>query len=83
MITAGGYRIKAIVAVWQEDKAIDPNGKLHVLSPCGYCRQFMLNINEDNLETDVILGRDKVVKLKDLLPYYEWSEPLDRPSGQP
>lgn len=83
MITAGGYRIKAIVAVWQEDKAIDPNGKLHVLSPCGYCRQFMLDINEDNLETDVILGRDKIVKLKDLLPYHEWSEPLDRPSGQP
>ena len=83
MITAGEYRIKAIVAVWQEDKMIDPNGKLHVLSPCGYCRQFMRDINEDNLEADVILSRDKVVKLKDLLPYYEWSQPLDRPSGQP
>jgi cytidine deaminase len=83
MITAGEYRIEAIVAVWQEDKAIDPNGELHVLSPCGYCRQFMRDVNEDNLETDVILGRDKVAKLKDLLPYYEWSEPADRPSGQP
>jgi cytidine deaminase len=83
MITAGEYRIQATVAVWQEDEAINPNGKLHVLPPCGYCRQFMRDINEANLETDIILGRDKVVKLKDLLPYYEWPEPLDRPSGQP
>jgi cytidine deaminase len=80
MITAGEYRVKTIVAVWREDKAIDPNGKLHVLSPCGYCRQFMRDINEDNLETDVILSRDEAVKLKDLLPYHEWPEPLDRPS---
>jgi cytidine deaminase len=74
MITAGEYRIKTIVAVWQEDKAIDPNGKLYVVSPCGCCRQFMRDINEDNLETDVILDRDKVVKLKDLLPYHDWPE---------
>jgi cytidine deaminase len=72
MITAGEYSIKTIVAVWQEDKTIDPSGKLFILSPCGYCRQFMRDINEDNLETDVILDRDKVVKLKDLLPYNEW-----------
>lgn len=74
MITAGEYRIRTIVAVWQEDKAIDPNGKLYILPPCGYCRQFMRDINEDNLQTDVILDRDKVVKLKDLLPYHEWPE---------
>jgi cytidine deaminase len=74
MITAGEYHIKTIVAVWQEDKAIDPNGKLYILAPCGYCRQFMQNINEDNLETDVILDWDKIVKLKDLLPYYDWPE---------
>jgi cytidine deaminase len=80
LITAGEYRVKTIVAVWREDKAIDPNGKLHVLSPCGYCRQFMRDINEDNLETDVILGWDEAVKLKDLLPHHEWPEPLDRSS---
>jgi cytidine deaminase len=45
MITAGEYRVKTIVAVWREDKAIDSHGKLHVLSPCGYCRQFMRDIN--------------------------------------
>jgi len=74
MITAGEYGIKTIVAVWQEDKAIDPNGKVYILSPCGYCRQFMRDINAGNLGTNVILDRDKVVKLKDLLPYHEWPE---------
>lgn len=83
MITAGEYRVKTIVAVWREDKAIDPNGKLYVLSPCGYCRQFMPDINGGNLETDVILGRDKVVKLKDLLPYHEWPEQFDRQLSPP
>ena len=53
----GEYRIRSIVAVWQEDEVIDPNGKLHVLPRCGYCRQFMRDINEDNLETDVVLDR--------------------------
>jgi hypothetical protein len=35
---------------------------------------------EGNLETEVILGRDTVVKTKELLPYYEWPEPLDPPA---
>ena len=74
MITAGEYRINTIVAVWQEDKAIDPNSELCILAPCGYCRQFMRDISEDNLETDVILDRDKIVKLKHLLPYHDWPE---------
>lgn len=68
MITAGEYNVKTIVAVWQEDKDIDPDGELFILAPCGYCRQFMRDVNEANLEANVILGRDKVVKLKDLLP---------------
>src|SRR5438552_9154224 len=70
MATAGEYRIKTIVAVWKEDEAIDPNSVLHVLPPCGLCRQFMRDIDEGNLETDVILGRNKVAKLKALLPYH-------------
>jgi cytidine deaminase len=71
MITAGEYNVKTIVAVWQEDKDIDPDGELLILAPCGYCRQFMRDVNEANLEANVILGRDKVVKLKDLLPHHE------------
>ena len=29
-----------------------------------------------NLETDVVLGADETRKLKDLLPYHAWPEPL-------
>ena len=76
MITAGKYSIKTIVAVWQKDKEIDPEGELYILPPCGYCRQFMRDVNEANLEANVILDRDKVIKLKDLLPHHEWSNPL-------
>ena len=67
MITAGEYRIKSIVAVWKDEK-----GEVYILAPCGRCREFMYQTNKENLDTDVLLGRDKVVKLKDLLPYYDW-----------
>lgn len=66
MITAGEYKIDKLVGVWK-----DKNGTVHVLPPCGRCREFMRAINSDNLETDIIL-KDKVVKLKELLPYHSW-----------
>ena len=71
MVTAEEYRIEKFVAVWKDD-----NGVAYVLSPCGRCREFIRQVDEDNLDTDVILGRGKVSKLKDLLPSHEWSEPL-------
>lgn len=72
MVTAQEYKIKEIVAVWRDER----DGRLYVLPPCGHCRQFMRDVDEANLETEVILGNDKSVKLKDLLPYHEWPEPL-------
>ena|SRR5258708_4462149 len=66
MITAGEYRIEKIVAVWK-----DENGTC-ILSPCGRCREFMRQIDAANLETEVILDRDKVMRLADLLPYHDW-----------
>ncbi|HEY7032409.1 MAG TPA: cytidine deaminase [Thermomicrobiales bacterium] len=74
MVTGGEYRIARIVAVWRDDR----DGKLYVLPPCGRCREFIRQIDEANLETDVLLGKNKVLKLKDLLPYHEWPEPLER-----
>ncbi len=68
MITDGEYKIKKIVGVWK-----DETGAIFVPPPCGNCRQFMREIDESNLEnTEVILGKDKSVLLKDLLPYYDW-----------
>jgi cytidine deaminase len=66
MITAGEYRIKKIVAVWRDDK------KTCILSPCGRCREFMRQIDEKNLETEIIMERDKVLSLRELLPYANW-----------
>lgn len=71
MVTAGEYRIDRIVAVWKND-----SGVTFVLPPCGRCREFIRQIDDGNLETEVILGRDKVATLKELLPYYEWPDPL-------
>ena len=64
MITDGQSRIRAIVATWK-----DETGATFVIAPCGNCRQFMLDIDESNLDCDVILDKGRVVKLRELLPY--------------
>jgi cytidine deaminase len=67
MVTAGELEIGTIVAVWK-----DAGGVAVVVPPCGRCREFMRQVSESNLETDVVLARDQVVKLKELLPYHAW-----------
>jgi cytidine deaminase len=69
MVTAGEFRIARIVAVWKNAQDGDA---LHVVSPCGRCREFMSQIDPGNLEALVILARDKVERLADLLPYHTW-----------
>jgi cytidine deaminase len=66
MVTAGESKIKKIVAV-RKDK-----DDTYVLSPCGRCREFIYQIDENNLNTSVILAEDKTAVLKELLPYYNW-----------
>jgi len=60
------YLIKKIVAVWKNEK-----NEIHVLHPCGRCREFMRQIDKDNMETEVILGKNRSAKLKELLPYQD------------
>ena len=50
MVTAREYRVKRIVAVWRDEA-----GKLHVLPPCGGCREFLRQIDDGNLDTEVVL----------------------------
>jgi cytidine deaminase len=71
MVTAGEYRIARIVAVWR-----DGDGDLYVLPPCGRCREFLRQIDPANLDTEVVLGPEKAVPLRELLPAWEWPEPL-------
>lgn len=70
MVTAGEYTISKIVAVRNE------NDVLYVIPPCGRCREFLTKINEDNLETEVILSHDTSVKLKELLTHHKAYKPI-------
>jgi cytidine deaminase len=44
-----------------------------IYPPCGRCREFIYQINNENLEADILVGENTVVKLKDLLPH-RWEE---------
>jgi hypothetical protein len=37
----------------------------------------MRQIDQQNLSTEVVLGKDTSIKLKDLIPFYEWPDPLN------
>ena len=43
------------------------------MPPCGRCREFIRQVDPLNLDTEVILAPDNIVKLRDLLPYHEWT----------
>ncbi|WP_081747106.1 hypothetical protein [Arthrobacter sp. H5] len=72
MVTAGEYRIRSITAVWRDDV-----GRLFVLPPCGRCREFIRQMDPANIDTKVVLGRDRIRPLSELLPEHEWPEPVD------
>ncbi len=61
MVTRGEQRIRKIVAVL---------GDGTILPPCGRCREFMHQIDAGNIDcTEVLLGNDKTVILRSLLPH--------------
>jgi len=59
MVTHGENVIKKIVAVIEGGTPIPP---------CGRCREFMSQIDERNINAQVIIGKNRCVKLRDLLP---------------
>jgi cytidine deaminase len=72
MIKAGETQIQMIVAV--ADNCI--------LSPCGRCREFIMQINPRNAESIVILDEGRTVRLGDLLPYH-WLIPSNSEQSRP
>ncbi len=64
MVTVGENRVRKIVATWK-----DEDGVLYVIPPCGRCREFIYQINKKNLDAEIIIAKDRVVKLSELLPY--------------
>ena len=61
MITNGESRIDKVVAVM-------PDGR--VGSPCGACREYMMQLDKDSGEIEILLNLNtkKTVKLKELIP---------------
>lgn len=61
MLTCGEHRIDKVVAVM-------PDGR--VGSPCGACREFMMQLDPDAGEIEILvdLAQERTVKLKELLP---------------
>ncbi len=59
-----------LVAVWRTQR-----GRLHVLPPCGRCREFIRQVDPGNLDTTVVLSRGRNAPLRDLLPAHEWPDP--------
>lgn len=61
MITNGESKIDKVVAVM-------PDGR--VGSPCGACREYMMQLDKDSGEIEILLdlATQKTVKLKELIP---------------
>lgn len=72
MITHGEYRIQKVVAVWRDIQ----NGKLHVLPPCGVCREFMRQVDDRNLDAEIVLDGERSKTLRELIPECEWPKAL-------
>ena len=66
MITNGESQIDKIVAVM-------PDGK--VGSPCGACREYMMQLDKDSGEIEILLDLEskKTIRLKELIPDW-WGE---------
>ena len=70
MITNGESQIDKVVAVM-------PDGKLG--SPCGACREYMMQLDKCSGDIEILLGleTEKTVKLKELLPDWWRKERFD------
>lgn len=62
MITSGESRVLKMVAVKH-------NGK--IIPPCGRCREFIGQIHDDNMQTEIMVDDGVIVKLIELMPY-DW-----------
>ena len=47
--------------------------KANVLAPCGRCRELIYQVNRANVDTKVIMPKNRAVSLKELLPH-PWQE---------
>ena len=62
MITAGESRVTKMIAVGWDGQ---------IMPPCGRCREFISQLDDENLNTQVMVGEGVVLTIQDLLPY-DW-----------
>ena len=67
MITAGESRVSRMVAVGWDGR---------IMPPCGRCREFISQLHDDNLNTEVMVGEGVIVTIRELLPY-SWRRSAD------
>jgi cytidine deaminase len=60
MLTAGENRVLKMVAVGWDGE---------IMPPCGRCREFISQLHTENRSTDVLVAKDFVLTLEQLLPY--------------
>ncbi|NLJ85596.1 MAG: cytidine deaminase [Firmicutes bacterium] len=60
MITAGENRVMKMIAVGWDGQ---------IMPPCGRCREFVSQIHDDNLDTQVMVAENVIVTIRDLLPH--------------
>lgn len=68
MVTAGENKVLKMIAVGWAGQ---------IMPPCGRCREFISQLHEDNLEAEVKVSDEIVVRLKELLPHH-WLEANSR-----
>lgn len=71
MVTAGENRVLKMVAV-------DWDGS--ILPPCGRCREFISQLHDDNLNTEVLVDEGVILTLRELLPH-DWRRLVGRIAG--
>lgn len=70
MITNGEYQISKVVAVTEDGT---------VGSPCGACREYMMQLEKDSGEIEILVDYEsrKTVRLKELIPDWWGKERFD------
>ena len=72
MVTAGESHVVKMVAINWDGK---------VLPPCGRCREFISQLHADNLNAEVLVSAEKVVTLRELLPFV-WRTTISESTGE-
>lgn len=65
MITAGESRILKMIAVGYDG---------HIMPPCGRCREFISQLHDENLNTEVMVDEGVILTIRELLPFIWWKK---------